>query len=167
MSTSTVAITSAHTVAYVNDKMLLSLLKIINWSGLDPQKFTADWEVLENGIKTWIMSGHFIAAVLEIYDPSKPKQLIGRWDLNLDYDNQEDEMWTDIDAIKYSIAKSGLLPSGCGYSIIIRTKSGKPSVQGWSSTELRSTNGFSQFSIGTTIGAGTLSSQASYWRENT
>ena len=122
MNTSAATITHAHVVTYVTDKTLLLLLKIITWSGLDPKKLMADWEVLANGIITWITSGHFIAATLEIYDPSKPRQLIGKWELNLDSENEEEEMWTDIDAIKYSIAKCGLPPSGCAYSIIIRTK---------------------------------------------
>lgn len=164
MNTSTFAFTHTYVVTYVTDKLMQSLLKIIRWSGLNPIKLTADWQDLSNAIKTWITSGHFEAAVLEIFDSRNPDNLIGRWDLNLAYDFDEAEMWTDIGAIKYAIAKAGLYSANCDYRIVISNKPGRPDVPGWCPTTFRSTEGLSKFSIGTTIGAGSLGGSASYWR---
>lgn len=164
MNISTVTYTFSHTVIYMTDKLMLSLLKIIIWSGLDPQKLTADWQVLSNGIKIWINSGHFEAAVLEVYHSRNPDSLIGRWDLTLSRDCEEIEMWTDIEAIKYAIAKTGLYPSSCGYRIVISNKDGRPDVPGLSPTTYKSTAGLSKINIGTTIGAGSLGNNTSYWR---
>lgn len=164
MNTSTVTFTYTHTVTYVTDRLLQSLLKIIRWSGLNPVKLTSDWRDLSNAIKTWIVSGHFEAAVLEVFDPRNPNGLIGRWDLNLAYDFDETEMWADTDAIKYAIAKAGLYPANCEYRVVISNKPGRPDIPGWGPTSLRSTEGLSKFSIGTTIGAGSLGGSTSYWR---
>lgn len=167
MNTSTTTYSFANTITFVTDKMLLSLLKIIIWSGLDPAKLHSDWQLLETGIKTWITSGHFESLTLEVYARNNPNLLVGRWDISLGYGKEDSELWVDIGAIKYNIEKSGHYPSNCGYSLIIKTKSGRPDVQGFSSTNFRSTDGFTSFAIGTMIGAGSFSSQANYWRKNT
>lgn len=164
MNTSTIAFTHTYVVTYVTDKLMQSLLNIIRWSGLNPIKLTADWQGLSNAIKTWITSGHFEAAVLEVFDSRNPDGLVGRWDLNLAYDFDEAEMWTDIGTIKYAIVKAGLYASNCDYRIVISNKPGRPDVPGFGPTTLRSTEGLLKFSIGTTIGAGSLGGSASYWR---
>lgn len=164
MNTSTVTFTYTHTVTYVTDKLLQSLLKIIRWSGLNPLKLTADWQDLSNAIKTWIISGHFEAAVLEVFSHRNPGILVGRWDLNLAYEFDEAEMWTDIDAIKYAIAKAGLYSTSCDYRIVISNKPGRPDIPGWSPTTFRSTSGLTRYYIGTIIGAGSFGGSTSYWR---
>lgn len=158
--------TFAHTyaVTFVTDKLMQSMLNIIRWSGLNPIKLTADWQDLSNAIKTWITSGHFEAAILEVFDPRNSDGLVGRWDLNINYDSDDAEMWTDIGAIKYSIAKAGLYPSSCDYRIAISNKPGRPDVPGFGPTNLRSTEGLLKFSVGTTVGAGSLGGSASYWK---
>jgi len=166
MNTSTTTLAFTNLVTHVTDKMLLSLLKIITWSGLNPAKLNADWQVLENGIKTWINSGHFQSLTLEVYGDNDPGLLVGRWDLSLSYGKEDSALWVDVGTIKYNIEKSGHYPSNCGYSLIIETKIGRPDVSGFSSTNFRSTDGFTRFDIGTMIGAGSLSSNASYWRKN-
>ena len=164
MNTYSTTYTYAHTVIYMTDKLLQSLLKIISLSGLNPSKLTMEWRSLSEAIKTWIHSGHFEAAVLEVYDPSNSTALVGRWDLVLSYDYEEAEMWTDIGAIKYAIARRGLYPSRCSYRIVVSNKDGRPDVPGWSPTAFRSTEGLSRVNIGTAIGAGSLGSNVTYWR---
>ena len=58
MSTFVVVNTYTHSVTYVTDKMLMSLKEIIRCSGLSPEKFVADWKVLQRGISTWL-TGNF------------------------------------------------------------------------------------------------------------
>lgn len=164
MNTGTSTYSFTYVVTYMTDKLMLSLLKIITWSGLDPTKITNDWQVLSNGIKIWINSGHFEAAVIEVYDSRSTTSLVGRWDLTLSRDGEGTEMWTDIEAIKYAIAKRGLYPSNCDYRIVISNKDGRPDVPGLSPTTFRSTEGLSKVCIGTTIGSGSLANNTAYWR---
>lgn len=160
---STITYAFSHVVTHITDKMLQSLLKIIIWSGLNQDKILSEWKVLSAGIHTWITSGHFISAVLEIYDP-RTNKLIRRWDIAVDYELDDDEMWVDIESIKYTISKLGLHPSSCRYEIIVTTKSGRPHVDGWSNGSFRSTEGLQRFSIGSISGAGTLGTRMSYYK---
>ena len=65
-----------------------------------------------------------------------------------------------------SAAWNAIWPSMCDYRVVVTNKDGAPSVSGWSSTTLRSTDGFVRQSIGTTIGASGLGSSTGYWRKN-
>lgn len=167
MNTSVFVNTYSHSVTHVTDKILLSLLRIIKWSGLDPSNLAADWGVLERGLKRWLETRHLTGVVLEVYRPFSGT-LVGRWDFAIEYSfgtSDDGVFWVDTDAIRFSIAKCGLYPSQCGYRIVATTKLDRPNVPGWSRTTLRSTDGFVCHSVGTTIGAGSLGSRISYWRK--
>src|SRR5262245_14609331 len=141
MSTNVYVNTYTHTVAYVTDKMLHSLERIILWSGLDPKKLTREWAVLERGIKTWLQSKDLLRLILEVYHPYSGA-LVGRWDFEIEYSygsNSDGSMWVDTENIKTAIKKVGLNPASCDYDIIASTKLGRPSVDGWGTAALRST----------------------------
>jgi len=169
MTTTLVSVnTYTHTVAYVTDKLLSSVKRIITWSGLDPTKYAANWSLVEGGIKTWLQSQHLVAVVLEVSNPTNG-QLVGRWDFDIAYTsgNADDgEFWVDTDAIKHAIRKQGLLPASCPYQLVVSNKPGAASVPGWSFTTLLSTEGFVRYSIGTTIGTNSLATGVSYWRKS-
>ena len=163
MSTFTVAITYTHTVTYVTTKMLLTLKEIIREIGLDPAVLADGWSTYENAISTWLSTQHLQRVILEVYDP-RTDALVTRWDLDVVYTTIGDgALWVDTAAIRYSIAKAGLVPSSCRYDIILRATPGRPDVTGWSSCTYRSTDGFNRFSVGATVGGNGLSAQASYW----
>lgn len=165
MSTVVVVNTYVHSVTYVTGKLLLSIENIIHLSGLSPEKLTGDWVVLERGIKTWLDTQHLTGLVLEVYDPNKPDSLVGRWDLAINYGFRGDgSFWVNTDDIAYHIKKAVVWPSQCHYRVVATTKDGRPDVLGWSSTTLRSTDGFVKQSIGTMIDGSGLSSSASYYR---
>ncbi len=167
MSTLVFVNTYTHSVTFVTDKMLTSLKRIIVWSGLDPQKLTRDWETLDRGIRAWLSGQSLLTVVLEVYRPGS-RALVGRWDFEIEYGFTtygDGEMWTDIDAIRFAIAKCGQDPSGCDYRIIVQTKRGAPNVEGWGPAEFLSTEGFVRHSVGTTIGASPLASRTAYWRK--
>lgn len=158
--------TYTHTVAFVTDKMLASLKRIISWSGLNPSKLVGDWITLERGIRTWLGSKDLVRVVLEVYNP-KTDALAGRWDFDISYSyggNDDGAFWADTDAIQHAIKKCGLVPSECSYRIVVTTKPDSPDVPGWTSTTLRSTHGFVRYCIGSTIGAGELATGVAYWR---
>ena len=162
----TVAVYSyTHSVTYVTDNILRSFKDIIREVGLDPGDM--DWEVLDRGIYTWIASGHLRRIVLEIYDPSTDK-LVGGWAVEVVYAYSVDDgaFWTDTEAIRYAIRKAGRHVASCKYDIKVRNAPGARDVLGWSSTTMRSTTGFTEQRIGTTVGASGLSGGFSYYRRN-
>jgi hypothetical protein len=167
MSTFVVVNTYTHSVTYVTDKMLMSLKEIIRCSGLSPEKLVTDWKVLQRGISTWLDSRDLETVILEVYNP-RTGALIGRWDFDIFYGSSGDsDMWVNTDDIKYHILKAGQWPSACDYRIVLTTKPGRPNVDGWSGTTLRSTNGFVRQSLGTTIDGNGLRSGTAYWRAST
>lgn len=155
-----------HSVTYVTDNILKSLKDIIVLSGLDPQKLAGDWGVLHSGIKRWIDSGHLERVTLEIYHP-KTDKLITRWDIEMVYAHSSEagHFWADTDALRYALKKEGLAPSEALYRTVVKTKSGKPAVDGWSDTQFRSTEGMVRQSIGTNVEHNGLGTNASYWRK--
>ncbi len=163
MSTFTASFTYTHTVTHVTTKMLLALKEIIREIGLDPGQFSDSWASYERAISTWLSSRHLLRVTLEIYYPST-NGLVARWDIDVIYATVGGgALWVDTSAIKYHIAKAGLVPAWCNYNLILTTKPGRPEVHGWGLGDLRSTEGFKRYSVGATIGGDGLSAQSSYW----
>lgn len=154
-----------HATTYVAENILRSLKNILLYSGLAPDRLVDDWDVLHRGIKTWIDSGHLQKVVLEVYDPVS-SALIGRWDVQVTYEwtGGDGQFWTDTDQIRFAIKKAGVLPSSARYRVVATTASERPDVVGWSSTQLRSTDGMVEQRIGTSIEASGLSGGMSYYR---
>jgi len=164
MSTLVAVNTYAHSVTYVTDNILKCLKNVIRESGLSPSKLAGQWEDLQRGIKHWIESGHLEKVVLEVYYPDTDA-LITRWDFEVYYGGSgSGNFYVDSDQIKWAIQKAGVWPSTADYTIIATTKFGRPDVSGWSTTTLRSTDGFVKQSIGTAVEGNSLSAGASYWR---
>lgn len=161
--------TYTHSATYVADKMLISLRRIIVWSGLDPSKFTNDWVTVEKGIATWLRDKDLRRVILEIFAPGTGK-LVGRWDFDIFYSSETDDdgaFWADTDAIEHAIKKQGLIPADCDYSVLADLKLFGRDVPGWHSAQLRSTSGLVRHCVGTTIGANQISSGTAFWRSNT
>lgn len=165
MSVSVAVRSYTHATTYVADNILKSFKNILLYSGLDPDHLVDDWQVLHRGIKAWIDSSHLQKLVLEVYDP-KTDQLVGRWDVNMNYEwtGGDGQFLTDTDAIRFAIKKSGVLPSSAKYRVVAVTAPGRPDVLGWSTTTLRSTEGMVEQRIGTSIEASGLSGGISYYR---
>src|SRR6266542_1830666 len=162
MSTFTVAITYTHTVTYVTTKILLTLKEIIREIGLDPVRFTDSWHAYEGAISTWLSSRHLQCVSLEVYDP-RTSVFVTRWDIDVVYATVGDgALWVDTAAVRYSIAKAGLVASSCRYDIILTATPGRPDVTGWGPCDFRSTKGFKRYAVGATIGGNGLSAQIAY-----
>jgi hypothetical protein len=165
MSTTTFVISYSHTVTYVTAKMLHLISNIIRDIGLDPANFTNNWAVYESGITTWLASRHLQCVTLEVYDP-KTNKLVTRWDLDIVYSTVGDgDLWADAAAIRYAIAKAGLVPAACLYGLKLRFNDlpGKPEVAGWSDCTMRSTEGFNRYAVGATISGNGLATETAYW----
>lgn len=165
MSVSVAVRSYVHATTYVVDNVLKSLKNILVYSGLDPGQLVDDWVVLHRGIKAWIESGHLRKIILEVYDPVTDT-LAGRWDVNIAYEwtGGDGQFWTDTDAIRFAIKKTGLLPSAAKFRVVADTAPGAPTVAGWSATTLRSTQGMVEQRIGTSVEASGLSAGLSYYR---
>lgn len=165
MSTAVAVNTYAYSVTYVTDKLLNSVKRIVQLSGLDPGRLADDWVVLERGISTWLSDRVLEEVHLEVYH-SITDALVGRWDFEIFYDHAGDgSFWQDPDAIRYHIAKQNLNPKNCNYRVVTTTKLGRRDVVGWSTATLRSTSGFVKQSIGTTIDGSGLTAGTGYWRK--
>ena len=165
--TNVVVNTYTHSVTYVADNILKSFKDIIRLSGLDPSNLVANWESNMRAIRTWLFSEHLETVVLEIFDP-KTDALVGRWDIDVVYTTGlgDGNFWTDTEQIKYHVRKAGLAPSEAKYRLVLQNKPGYPHVDGWESTQFRSTNGFVRHSLGSTIEHKGLGGSAAYWRKN-
>lgn len=165
MSTGVAVKTYIHSITFVTDKILTTIKEIIRLSGLNPSALVEDWEVLERGIKKWLETKDLEEVCLEVFN-SRSNRLVGRWDFEIYYGEVGDgSFWLDPDAVKYHIIKQGIYPSDCKYKIVTTTKPGRPNVNGWYTTQFRSTAGFVKQSIGTTIDGNGLSTGTGYWRK--
>ncbi len=163
MSSSTFVISYAYTVTYITTKMLHLLSNIIRDIGLDPSKFASQWSTYEDGISTWLASRHLERITLEVYNPAT-KALVTRWDIEVIYSSVGDgNLWVDAAAVRYAIAKAGLVPSSCLYSIKLKNSPGAPTVSDWEDCEFRSTEGLKRYAIGATVGGNGLTAQTAYW----
>lgn len=166
--TTAVRVSSAvYSATHVATNMLRGLKQIIAGCGLDATKFARQFTVLENGVATWVRSGHLRELVLEVWDPKNPQRLLGRFDFTIDYSYYGDgdgELWLDADTVAWAIKKNGAYPSQCDYRIVADTGPGAPDVAGWSETILRDTTGLRCHSIGTALGGGSMGAGLSYWK---
>lgn len=164
--TSVAVNTYTQSVTYVADNLLKSLKDVIRMSGLDPEQFVGDWQSSRRAMAAWLESGHLRRVILEIFDPAA-NVLIVRWDMDIVYSYSGDGVFfTDTEQLRYHIRKAGLVPSQARYRMVLNHAPGAPDVAGWLSTTLRSTDGFSRQSLGSTIEHSGLGAGTSYWRKN-
>lgn len=163
-ATSTATYTQVHTVNFLTNEIWNQLRTIIRESGLDAATFVQDEALYTKGIRTWLTSGHLDYVYIEIYDKQTDK-LIKRWDIKIKEDSSGNKtLWADTEGIRYAIAKTGRLPSGCSYSIKIQNKPGRPDVDGFVKCSERSTSHLTVGSVGTTATANGTNLQTNFYR---
>ena len=166
MSTHVSVNTYTHTVTYVTAEMMRSLKDIIRLSGLSLGNILDTWESVETAIHTWLASKALEKVTLEVYNASTDT-LVVRWDFDIEYSygsGDDGSLWADPDAIRHAIQKAGAIASTCRYEFKLRAPNGC-AVPGWGPASFRSTDGFSRYNVGTTIGTNSLASTTSYWRK--
>lgn len=157
-----------YSATFVANNILRSIRQIIRDSGLSTSKMTDQWAALEAGVATWLKSGHLKALILEVYDL---RDILddrrGRFDFTIDYSYGDDdgELWLDPDVVSHAIRKNGSFPSQCEYRLVADVSDGAPSVLGWSSATLRSTEGFSRHTVGTATAAAKLGASLAYYKK--
>lgn len=164
--TSVLVSTRTHSVTYVADNILKSFKDIIRLSGLDPSNLVNSWESKMRALRAWLDTGDLQAVVLEIFHPVTGA-LITRWDIDVVYNwsSGDGSFWTDTEQLKYHIRKAGIAPANANYEILLKTKPGRPDVDGWGWGSYRSTDGMVRQSLGATIEHNGLGGNAAYWRK--
>jgi hypothetical protein len=162
--------TTTYATTHVATNMLKSIRQIAREAGLDTTHLNNNWAVLENGVSTWLRSGHLQSLVLEVFDTTLAtgKDLVGRFDFVIDYGYYGDgngELWLDPDTVSYAVRKNGSYPSRCSYRLVADTLPGEPTVPGWSETTFRSTDGFTRHTVGAAIGGGSLGATLAYYKK--
>lgn len=162
--TSVAVNTYTHSVTYLADNVLRSLKDIIRESGLDPANFISDWETNKRAMTTWLETQDLERVILEIYNPYTDK-LITRWDIDIRYDWSGDgQFWTDTGQLKYHLKKAGIVASTAKYELLMKTRPGRPAVQGWGAGSYRSTGDMVRQSLGSTVEHSGLAANTAYWR---
>jgi hypothetical protein len=172
MATSVQVSTLTHSTTFVANNLLRSIKQLVVGSGLTADTLAGDWAVLERGIAAWLESRHLNTLTLEVFKAgtSTPTGLLGRFDFNIDYGyypGGDGDLWLDSAAVAFAIKKAGTYPSLCQYRVLASCAEGRAVVNGWSDTTYRSAAGFTQQSMGTSIGGGSLGAGLSVYRKNT
>lgn len=167
MTTAVYVNTATYAATHVATNMLGSLRSIIKGAGLSPDLIRLQWATLENGIETWLASGHLKAVTLEVFDPgNRPGDFAGRFDFTIDYGYYaagDGDLWLDPDTVAYALRKNGTYPGRCRYRILVDCAPGCPPVPGWTAAACRSTEGFTRHTVGSALGGGSLSVGLSYY----
>lgn len=157
--------TQTHSIVFLSDNMRNVLREVIRENGLSPEKLMQDWETIQRGIRTWLLSRHLNKIVIEFYKPGAP-EASARWEFPIGYSGSgvDDDMWLDKNYLRQLIAKSKRPTSDCTYRILLCTDNGAEHVDGLSDCSFLSTGQMSSRQAGTVIGTGHMTAGATYWR---
>lgn len=163
--TYTQAYTRTHSIVFLSDNLRNTLREVIRENGLDPYRLMQDWALIEDGIRTWLHSGHLNNIIVEFFKPGATAAS-ARWEFPIGYEGSgvEDDMWLDKAYLRQLIAKSARPASDCTYRIILQTSPGAPTVDGFIPCTLLSTGQLLSRQAGTVIATGHMTAGATYWR---
>jgi hypothetical protein len=157
---------AAHASTHVAANVLRSIKQIVIEAGLNLAYLQGNWANLEHGVAVWLGTRHLRKLTLEIWDPTRPADLVQRFDFLIDYGYYTDgdgDLWLDPDTVSYAIRRAGSIPSQCSYRVVADPAPGAPEVAGWSDTTYRSTAGFTRHTTGTAIGGGSMGVSLAYY----
>jgi Bacterial HORMA domain 2 len=159
------AFTQTHSIVFLSDNLRNTLREVIRENGISPQKLMQDWEIIEEGITTWLRSGHLNNIVIEFYKPGATTSS-ARWEFPIGYAGSgvDDDMWLDKNYLRQLIAKSARPSADCSYRIILCTNPGRPHVDGFVECSFLSTGNLAARQAGTVIATGHMTAAVTYWR---
>lgn len=157
--------TQTHSIVFLSDNLRNTLREVIRENGISPQKLVQDWEVIEQGIHTWLQSRHLNNIVVEFFKPGA-SIASARWEFPIGYTGSgvEDDMWLDKAYLRQLIAKAKRPTTDCTYRILLCTNSGAPTVAGFTSCTFLSTGQLAARQAGTVISTGHITAAATYWK---
>src|SRR5260370_2736846 len=84
MATYTQTYARTHSIVFLSDNLRNSLREIIRENGLDPLRLMQDWQEIQNGVRTWLDSGHLKTVIVEFFKPGAGAAS-ARWELPVLY----------------------------------------------------------------------------------
>jgi len=160
------AYTRTQAVIFMSDNLRNILREVIRDNGLSPEKLMLqDWDTLERGIRSWLLSGHLTKIVIEFFRPGG-SVASARWDIPIGYSGSgvEDDMWVDKAYLRQLIAKSARPSWDCTYRVLLCTSAGAPDVTGFRDATYLSTGQLGARQAGTVIATGHMTAEVTYWR---
>jgi hypothetical protein len=169
MATQTYAYTRAFTqtqsIVFLSDNLRNTLREVIRENGISPDKLMQDWQTIEQGIQTWLRSGHLNNIVVEFFKPGA-SVASARWEFPIGYAGSgvDDDMWLDKNYLRQLIAKSARPSTDCTYRILLAADAGKPYVAGLVDCAFLSAGSLAARQAGTVIATGHMTAAVTYWR---
>lgn len=166
MATAVQVNVATYSTTHVATNLIRSLKQLVLACGLKADKLLGQWQVLENGIATWLGSRHLQVVTLEVYNASTGI-LVARFDFDIDYSyhpSGNGDLWIDPDTVDYAVRKTGAIPANCTYDVWVNTTPGRPDVAGWTTGTMHSTAHLQRRSVGATVGGGDIGASLSYWK---
>jgi len=159
------AFTQAHSIVFLSDNLRNTLREVIRENGISPDKLMQDWETIQQGIKTWLQSGHLNNIVVEFFRPGASASS-ARWEFPIGYAGSgvDDDMWLDKNYLRQLIGKSARPSTDCTYRIILCANTGRPYVEGFVDCSFLSTGNLAARQAGTVIATGHMTAAVTYWR---
>jgi len=158
--------TRTQAVIFMSDNLRIVLRDVILEYGLSPENLLLqDWETIERGIRSWLLSGHLNAIVIEFFRPGV-SLASARWDVPIRYvgSGVDDDMWLDKVYLRQLVAKSARPSWDCTYRILLCTHPGAPEVAGFLHATFLSTGQMAARQGGTVIATGHMTAGVTYWR---
>jgi hypothetical protein len=155
-----------HNIVFLSDNLRNTLREVIRENGISsPDKLMQDWDTIEQGIKTWLRSGHLKNVIVEFFKPGA-SVASARWEFPIGYvgTGVHDDMWLDKSYLRQLTAKSARPSPDCSYRVVLRTDPGEPFVLGFVDCSLLSTGSLAARQAGTVIATGHMTAAVTYWR---
>jgi hypothetical protein len=154
-----------HNVVFLSDNLRNTLREVIRENGISPDKLMQDWGTVEQGIKTWLHSGHLNNIVVEFFRPGATVSS-ARWEFPVGYAGTgvHDDMWLDKNYLRQLIAKSARPASNCTYRVVLCTDPGRADVAGFTDCSFLSTGNLAARQAGTVIATGNMTVAVTYWK---
>lgn len=155
----------AHSITFLSDNLRNTLREVIRENGLSPDKLMQDWDTIEDGIQTWLRSGHLTTIVVEFYRPGA-SFASARWEFPIGYSGSgvDDDMWLDKNYLRQLIAKSSRPTADCTYRILLCRKPGAQEVAGLTDCYFLSTGNLAARQAGTVIATPHMTAGVTYWK---
>jgi Bacterial HORMA domain 2 len=159
------AFTQTQSIVFLSDNLRNTLREVIRENGISPDKLMQDWRTIEQGIQTWLRSGHLNNIVVEFFKPGA-SVASARWEFPIGYAGSgvDDDMWLDKNYLRQLIAKSARPSTDCTYRILLSASAGKPYVADLVDCAFLSTGSLAARQAGTVIATGHMTAAVTYWR---
>jgi hypothetical protein len=162
MSTTTRTTTRVRTEVYVGEKIAYAMQVILAELGLGAASRRKNWDSVESAMHVWLGEQSLNCVSLEVFSASSD-ELLGRFDVDIDYSVGEPSMRHDAELSRLAARKVALKASGgLEFRILMWTASWATSIDGWNPTTARDTSALRKRMIGELARGPGIGSELSY-----